>query len=638
MTTGPAVLGGAHEHALVEDLAGRAEGSGGRTDAVEVQLLGRPALRRAADEGYRFRSRKTWALLAYLLLVERPPARTALAALLFADADDPLRALRWCLAEIRRGLGEGASVDGDPVVLRLPPDSTVDAHLVVGGDWADVADLPGLGSDLLDGIAVRGGERFDAWLLSARRHLAAACESVLHESALGSMARGELARAIGFAVRVTSMNPLEENHQALLIRLYRLAGDDLAADRQYRACRTLFERELGTPPGPTVQAALRTRRPSPVTAVADPDTVDAMLEAGAAAVCAGAMETGVRGLHAAVAMSDNLSGADGRVRSRLALAEALIHSLGGYDEEGLAALHEADEIARTAGLDDAIAKVRSELGYVDFLRARYDRAERWLRDVVVRAPESATIMAKTLNYLGSVHSDRGEFGIAVDTLEQAVEAARAAGAPSAEMYGLSMLGRVGLLTGDVERGETALVRAMRLAEQDRCLSLLPWPQALYGELQLACGDLDGAERTLRQAFARACLLGDPCWEGMAGRGLALVADAEGRTSDAFETLADARVRGSRLADAYVWLDAYVLEAQCALGRRHGHPDTEIWSAQLFDLMSRTGISGFGGPTAVGDMRAADATGPAGDRSRRARSAPGRPSVSAGRYPGRRSER
>src|SRR6478735_10953029 len=260
-------------------LVGRRHVSG-----LSIQLLGRPTLRLPEGEGYRFRSRKTWALLAYLLLVERPPARTALAALLFADADDPLRALRWCLAEIRRGLGEGASVDGDPVVLRLPPDSTVDAHLVVGGDWADVADLPGLGSDLLDGIAVRGGERFDAWLLSARRHLAAACESVLHESALGSMARGELARAIGFAVRVTSMNPLEENHQALLIRLYRLAGDDLAADRQYRACRTLFERELGTPPGPTVQAALRTRRPSPVTAVADPDTVEAMLEAGAAAV------------------------------------------------------------------------------------------------------------------------------------------------------------------------------------------------------------------------------------------------------------------------------------------------------------------------------------------------------------------
>src|SRR6478609_1637142 len=373
MTTGPAVLGGAHEHALVEDLAGRAEGSGGRTDAVEVQLLGRPALRRAADEGYRFRSRKTWALLAYLLLVERPPARTALAALLFADADDPLRALRWCLAEVRRGLGQGAVVDGDPVVLALPPGSSVDAHLVIGGAWAEAAELPGLGSELLDGVTVRGAGRFDTWLLSAQRHLVAASESILHEAALGLMARGETKRATTFVVRALSLNPLDENHQALLIRLYRLAGDDAAAERQFRSCRALFDRELGRAPGPAVRAALRTRRPQPAIAVADPDAIDAMLEAGAAAVCAGARESGVRSLQAAVAMADGSAEASRQVNARLSLAEALIHSLGGFDEEGLAALHEADEICRSAGLADAVAKVRSELGYVDFLRARYDR-------------------------------------------------------------------------------------------------------------------------------------------------------------------------------------------------------------------------------------------------------------------------
>ena len=41
------------------------------------------------------------------VLGERPPTRTQLASLLFPEADDPLGALRWCLAEIRRGLGAG---------------------------------------------------------------------------------------------------------------------------------------------------------------------------------------------------------------------------------------------------------------------------------------------------------------------------------------------------------------------------------------------------------------------------------------------------------------------------------------------------------------------------------------------------
>ena len=48
------------------------------------------------------RGRKAWALLGYLLLAERPPSRRHLAELLFADADDPLGALRWTLAELRR--------------------------------------------------------------------------------------------------------------------------------------------------------------------------------------------------------------------------------------------------------------------------------------------------------------------------------------------------------------------------------------------------------------------------------------------------------------------------------------------------------------------------------------------------------
>ena len=75
---------------------------------VAIHLLGRPRIEIDGDAGYRFRSRKSWALLTFLLLAERPPTRSRLASLLFAEADDPLRALRWCLAEVRRGLGPGS--------------------------------------------------------------------------------------------------------------------------------------------------------------------------------------------------------------------------------------------------------------------------------------------------------------------------------------------------------------------------------------------------------------------------------------------------------------------------------------------------------------------------------------------------
>jgi hypothetical protein len=57
------------------------------------------------------------------LLGERPPTRSQLASLLSADADDPLRALRWSLAEVRRALDDHGSVDARLRVCRYCPET-----------------------------------------------------------------------------------------------------------------------------------------------------------------------------------------------------------------------------------------------------------------------------------------------------------------------------------------------------------------------------------------------------------------------------------------------------------------------------------------------------------------------------------
>jgi hypothetical protein len=133
------------------------------------------------------------------------------------------------------------------VVLTLPPGSVVDVQVVATGTWADAVTLPGLGADLLEGTAVRDAAAFETWLLARQRHAAGASEAILHEAALGSMARGALEEAIGYAVRAAALSPLDENHQALLIRLYRMAGDDDAAAKQFAACSGVLEAELGDP-------------------------------------------------------------------------------------------------------------------------------------------------------------------------------------------------------------------------------------------------------------------------------------------------------------------------------------------------------------------------------------------------------
>jgi DNA-binding SARP family transcriptional activator len=233
------------------------------TMELAIHLLGRPRIERGSTAAYRFRSRKSWGVLARLLLSERPQSRTELAALLFDSADDPLRALRWSLAEIRRALGDDACLEGDPVTLVLAPTSRVDVWTVTRGAWLDAfaaAGAVGLddpGGELLAGLTFGGAPAFESWLLLERRRVAAASEAVLREAALSSLARSAFDDAIDHAERLVELNPLDEEHQALLIRAYRLAGDDAAAERQLAACTAVLHRELGVTPGAWVRAAGR---------------------------------------------------------------------------------------------------------------------------------------------------------------------------------------------------------------------------------------------------------------------------------------------------------------------------------------------------------------------------------------------
>ena len=212
-----------------------------------------------------------------------------------------------------------------------------------------------------------------------------------------------------------------------------------------------------------------------------------------------------------------------------------------------------------------------------------------LREAMEFAADSPGAKAKATTYLGSVESDRAHYGRALTMLEEAARLSRTKGDVRGAAFAVSMIGRIHLLRGELAAAARHLDASIELSEQAHWLAFLPWPQAMRGEVELARGDLAAASALLGQAFARACQLGDPCWEGMATRGLALLADAQGDTQGAFELLADARVRSNRLADPYVWLDGYILDAQSTLGRRHNHPDTAQWIDAMHELASRTGM-------------------------------------------------
>jgi hypothetical protein len=61
-----------------------------------------------------------------------------------------------------------------------------------------------------------------------------------------------------------------------------------------------------------------------------------------------------------------------------------------------------------------------------------------------------------------------------------------------------------------------------------------------------------------RAFALACDLQDPCWEGLAARNLALHHRVQGQTGSTRSWMDEARARCTRLPDRYVWM--HVLDA------------------------------------------------------------------------------
>jgi DNA-binding SARP family transcriptional activator len=146
---------------------------------LAIHLLGEPHVTSGADRHPAPRGRKAWALLVYLLTTATAPSREWLAELLFSGANDPLNALSWNLSQLRRMVGPEVTISGGPVQLRLPPGTFVDIHAVTTGTWMQALGVPGLGRDLLEGMAFPSSPAFEAWLLAERRRLAAAAENAL---------------------------------------------------------------------------------------------------------------------------------------------------------------------------------------------------------------------------------------------------------------------------------------------------------------------------------------------------------------------------------------------------------------------------------------------------------------------------
>jgi len=580
---------------------------------VSVQLLGPPAVRLGETEAQPPRDRKTWGALAYLLLVERPPSRHRLAELLFPDVDDPLGSVRWVLAGVRRLLGGDVVVEGDPIVLHRPAGMFLDVEVLEHGRWSEAVGLSNLDHELLEGVGFDALAAFDLWLTAERRRLRSVSAAVLREAAVASLPR-DPAQAVGYAERLVAVEPLDENHHVVLVRSLVAGGRREEAERRVESCVAIFDSELGAAPTGALRDALATRRSEPGAAVT-PASVRARLDAAGAAVAAGAWADGIGSFRRAVADSERLDAPALRARCLIGLGAALVHAARGHDEEGAASLHEGGELAEQAGSRSLAATAWRELAWVEFLRARYERASLWLDRARAAAGDDPTERAWIALISGAARTDTGDYEQAQHELEQAVEIADSARLPAPAAFARSFLGRVHLLRGELDEAASVLIRSIEQAREAAWTSLLPWPESLLAEVELRRGNLAVAEDLFEHAFTMGQQLGDPCWESMGVRGLGLLAAERGDLAEALELLESAPRFCRRLPDTYLWVEAYGLDALCSLAVEHGLPSAPRWVEQLEQIAARGRFreliarallyrSRLGDPAALGAARAA----------------------------------
>ena len=261
-------------------------------DALEIRLLGELEIVRGGHLLALPASKKTRALLGYLVASGKPHLREQLCSLLWDGPDDPRAALRWSLTKLRplldgpaeaRLIADRERVSFDPqgadvdlvAVTKLarggfehaPTPALIEAAARFRGPFLEALDLP-------------GSHRFHAWCVGFREQLQAH-----HVALLGALVRrceNQPEAALPYARALVALDPLAESSHVHLVRLLGELGRVREAQEAYEHCRGLLQRELGTRPSRELeQARMALGRP---TAPAAPAPTAAAAPAPALAV------------------------------------------------------------------------------------------------------------------------------------------------------------------------------------------------------------------------------------------------------------------------------------------------------------------------------------------------------------------
>ena len=231
---------------------------------LEIFLLGSPRIERDGAPA-RVDTRKAIALA----VADGSHRRDTLALLLWPEAEEThaRAALRRTLSSLNRALeGHGLSIDRETVGLSQRHPLSVDAirfrsliDLRLGHDHpvSEVCEaciepseeaVAIYKGDFLSGFSLRDSPEFDDWQLSQAERMRRDLASVLETLVRGHGATGNFERAIDHARSWVALDPLAERSHRELMKVYGWLEQRAAAQRQYRDCVRIMDRELGVSP------------------------------------------------------------------------------------------------------------------------------------------------------------------------------------------------------------------------------------------------------------------------------------------------------------------------------------------------------------------------------------------------------
>ena len=235
---------------------------------LEFSLLGEVTFKLGGEPLTGLASRRTEALLIYLVCTGQPHSREALATLLWDERSQSLALgnLRVLLTNLRQTVGPYVTITRQTVAFNLASPHWLDvAEMEAGlaeirsqrtGDNVlsanQVAQLARSLSlyrgDFLQGFYLRDSRGFEEWQVAERERLRLQVIEGLHQLVTGYLALGDYPAGLEQARRLLQLDPLRETTHRQLMLLLTYRGQRNAALSQYEICRQILADELSVEP------------------------------------------------------------------------------------------------------------------------------------------------------------------------------------------------------------------------------------------------------------------------------------------------------------------------------------------------------------------------------------------------------